>query len=435
VLAVLGLLTVVLVLGLILTRVTTPLVALILVPVAAAVVAGAAAELGTLVTSGITQTAPVAATFIFAILFFGILTDAGMLDPIVDRIVHLAGADPVRIVVGSAVLAAIVHLDGSGAVTFLVTIPAVLPLYERLRMDKRVLACVVAMSAGVMNMLPWGGPTLRAAASLHLPLGELFGPLVPVLAVGMAAVMAIAFWLGRGESKRLARIGAVLDRPVGPTTRTLTDGERGLRRPRMLWLNLALTATVLVVMIASLAPPAVVFMLGTVVALTINYPKASEQRARIDAHATSALMMAAILLAAGAFTGIMRGTGMLTAMATAAVDVVPAGMATHIPFALGLLSMPLSLMFDPDSFYLGVLPVVAEVAGTLGVPAMQVGQAALMGQMTTGFPVSPLTPATFLLVGLTGVDLAEHQRFTVKYLFLLSVVMTMTAVLLGLFPL
>ena len=154
------------------------------------------------------------------------------------------------------------------------------------------------------------------------------------------------------------------------------------------------------------------FMLGTAVALLINYPSSDLQRERVDAHAKAALMMAAILLAAGAFTGIMKGSGMLAAMANSAVHAVPASMARHLPFMLGLVSMPLSLLFDPDSFYLGALPVVAEVGRTLGVPPIQIGQAALLGQMTTGFPVSPLTPATFLVVGLTGIELGEHQRFT-----------------------
>jgi CitMHS family citrate-Mg2+:H+ or citrate-Ca2+:H+ symporter len=176
-------------------------------------------------------------------------------------------------------------------------------------------------------------------------------------------------------------------------------------------------------------------MVGTCVALLINYPNVDMQRRRIDAHAKAALLMASILIAAGVFTGVMQGTGMLKAMAQAGVGFVPADAARFIPIALGIISMPLSLLFDPDSFYFGVLPVVAEVGAQLGVQKVQVAQAALLGQMTTGFPVSPLTPATFLVVGLSGIDLADHQKFTIPFLFGASVVMTIACVLFGLFPL
>ena len=430
-LALLGFATVIALLALIMSGRVSPLVALIVAPTIAALAGGFGLATGSFILTGLQQTASVAAMFVFAILYFGVMTDAGMLDPVVDRILTAVGLHPVRIVMGSALLALLVHLDGSGAVTFLVTIPAMLPLFDRLRMDRRVLACVVSMAAGV-NFLPWTGPVLRASTALHIPPAELFRPLIPVQLVGLLVVFGVAYWLGRREERR------VRDLPPGEQAsgaQALTPEAKALRRPGRFWINVSLTLLLIGAMIAGIVDPAVAFMIGTAVALLINYPASDLQRARVDAHAKSALMMAAILLAAGAFTGIMKGSGMLGAMATSAVHAVPLAMAGHLPFLLGLVSMPLSLLFDPDSFYLGALPIIAEVGRSLGVPPMQLGQAALLGQMTAGFPVSPLTPATFLIVGLTGVDLGTHQRFTAPWLFLASVVMTLAAVLFGVFPL
>ena len=431
-LATLGLLTVLLVLGLILSRVMTPLVALIVVPVATALVGGFGLGIGPFVVTGLQQTASVAAMFVFAILYFGIITDAGVLDPIVDGILRFVGTKPTRIVVGSALLALLVHLDGSGAVTFLVTIPAMLPLYDRLGMDRRILACVTSLAAGV-NFLPWTGPMLRASTALHIPTSELFRPLAPVQAVGLVFTFTVAYLLGRREERRLAGVGS--HEAVLIPARTISEADRQLRRPHRFWPNVLLTLILVAVMVSGIVDPSLMFMLGTACVLMLNYPQAELQRARIDAHAKAAIMMGAILLAAGAFTGIMKGTGMLMAMASAAVSVIPPALASHIPVVLGIVSMPLSLIFDPDSFYLGALPVVATAAGSLGVPPIQVGQAALLGQMTTGFPVSPLTPATFLLVGLCGIEFGEHQRYTAKYLFAASLVMTAAAIAFGVFPL
>lgn len=435
-LALLGTTTVLVLLAVIMLNLCSPLVALIAVPIAAALVGGFGLATGKFIVTGITSIAPVAGMFVFAILYFGIMTDAGMLDPIIGRILKTVGAKPTRIVMGSALLALLIHLDGSGAVCFLIAIPAMLPLYEKLGMDRRVLACVVSLAAGV-NFLPWTGPTIRAAAVLHLPATEIFRPLVPIQAIGLIFVFASAWWLGRREERRLGLAGGgPASIGLGPSFVAVprSPEQERLQRPKLFWLNLVLTIAIMAVMIWGIVDPVAMFMIGTVLALMINYPDVAEQRARIDAHARAALMMAGILLAAGAFTGIMTGSGMLKAMATAAVGYVPASMASHIPVLLGFASMPLSLLFDPDSYYFGVMPVIGEVVKGLGGDPIHVAQASLLGQMTTGFPVSPLTPATFLVVGLAGIELGDHQRFSIPWLFAATVVMTLASLLLGILP-
>lgn len=429
--ALLGLITIVVLLGAIISKKMSPLIALIFVPVVAALAGGFGLATSKFIISGIQNIAPVATMFIFAILFFGVMGDAGLFDPIIDRILRTVGAKPTRILMGTALLALLIHLDGSGAVCFLITIPAMLPVYERLKMDKRLLCLMVAMAAGI-NYLPWTGPTLRASAALHVPVTDIFTPLVIPQLVGLVYMFAVAYLLGKREEKRLGFTTAELGDIV--LTREIKEEEKALRRPKLFWINAVLALVVMGTMVSGKVDPAPMFMIGTVLALLLNYPDVAAQKARVDAHAKAALMMASILLAAGVFTGIMKGTGMIAAMAKVAVSFVPPALAQHIPFAMGIVSMPLSLVFDPDSFYLGVIPVVAEVGKMLGVQPIAVAQAALMGQMTTGFPVSPLTPATFLIVGLTGVELGEHQKFSIPFLWGASIIMTITCALIGVFP-
>src|SRR4051812_6743963 len=256
--ALLGLITVLVLLVVLISRVMSPLVALVIVPVTAALLAGFGLGTAKFMVAGLQQTASVAAMFVFAILYFGIMTDAGLLDPIVDRILHAVGTNPTRIVVGSALLALLVHLDGSGAVTFLITIPAMLPVYERLGMDRRVLACVASLAAGV-NFLPWTGPTIRASAALHVPVTQIFNPLIPVQIVGLLYVFAAAYWLGRREEKRLGLSGG--SHVVGEVAqRWFSEDEQGLRRPGNFWPNLVLTVLLMTVMVGGWVEPVVVFM-------------------------------------------------------------------------------------------------------------------------------------------------------------------------------
>lgn len=428
-----GVVIIILLLGLILSKKVSALSALTCVPIIIALLAGFGLDTFGFAVKGIQNIAPVAAMFIFAIIFFGVLTDAGMFDPIINRILRMVRNDPARITVGAALLAMIVHLDGSGAVTFLITIPAILPLVEKLEMDKRVLAAVVALGAGTMNMVPWGGPTIRAATALGVEVTDLYRPIMIPQMAGLLFVLLVAYYLGKKEQRRLGIKTA--GEPGKTHIRELTKEEKELRRPRLFWFNLLLTLGTIGTLISGVIPPVIAFMIGTILALMVNYPRLKEQRERVDAHSKAAILMASILLAAGVFTGIMKESGMISAMANGAAELIPQRLGQHVPVILSVISMPLSFFLDPDSYYFGFLPVMAAAGSGLGVDPLSLAHASLMGQMTTGFPLSPLTPATFLLIGLTKIDLADHQRFTFIYAFLTTIVMVIVSIIIGIFPL
>lgn len=424
-LAWLGLLTILLLLFLVMSKKVAAVVALILVPIVTALLAGFTFEITEFITDGLQSIATTGVMFIFAILFFGILTDAGTFKPIIKKLLQFAGNDPARVAVATALLAMLVHLDGSGAVTFLVTVPALLPLYDQLNMKRTTLATIAALAAGTMNILPWGGPTIRAASALDISVTTLFNPILFPVVMGLISVLVIAFILGKRERKN------VPNEMVNKITETTTDHTSDLDRPKLFYVNILLIIIAVATLISGIAPPHIIFMVAFAVAITINYPNPKQQGDRINAHAKAALLMASILFAAGCFIGILQGSGMIEAMAQGMVSHIPESVGSHLAVITGLISMPASLLFDPDSFYFGILPLISTTASHFGVASVEVGRAAIMGQMTTGFPVSPLTGSTYLLIGLTGVELGEHQRKTIPLAFLVTMIILTLSVLIG----
>jgi CitMHS family citrate-Mg2+:H+ or citrate-Ca2+:H+ symporter len=459
---------------LIMMKKMSPIAALVLIPALFCVFVGKGAKLGDYVIEGVTSLAPTAAMLMFAIVYFGVMIDVGLFDPIVRGILKFAKADPMRIVVGTAILAAIVSLDGDGSTTFMITVSAMYPLYKRLKMSLVVMTGVAAMANGVMNTLPWGGPTARAATALKLDASDIFVPMIPALAVGLLGVFVLSYVLGMRERKRLGTLtlGDVLVKePVeeketeavlvgagsgGSGTGKAavatggsgsgTDAEEGdedgdkerfqvldphrpTLRPKLYWFNALLTVTLLTSMIMEWLPIPVLFLLGAALALTVNFPHIPDQKARLAAHADNVLNVSGMVFAAAVFTGVLQGTGMVDHMARWMVDVIPEGMGPHMALVTGILSLPLTYFMSNDGFYFGVLPVLAEAGAAHGVSPLEMARASLVGQPL--HMSSPLVPAVYVLVGMAKVEFGDHTRFVVKWAALTCLLILGAGILFG----
>lgn len=420
--------------ALIMTKRMSVLTALALVPIVFGVIAGFGPKLGPMMLDGIKALAPTGVMLTFAILYFGIMIDAGLFDPVVKLVVRLVHGDPVKIVVGTAALALFVSLDGDGSTTYLITTTAMLPLYMRLKMDRLVLASVIMQAGGVMNILPWGGPTARAAAALKLDMGQVFPPLVISMIVGAAWVLFVAWLLGRRERKRL---GILSESGLGDIHASMAESGNGedasIRRPKLVWINMLLTVALLVALIAGLLPLPVLFLVAFALALVINYPSLEEQKARIAANAGNALAVVSVIFAAGIFTGILSGTKMVDAIAGSVVAMVPPALGPYLAVITGILSMPFTFFLSNDAFYFGVLPILTEAASHYGISAAEMARASLVGQPV--HLLSPLVPSTYLLVGLAKVEFGDHQKFTLKWTVATSLMLLLVNLLIGVIPL
>ncbi|MET0551133.1 MAG: CitMHS family transporter [Xanthomonas sp.] len=424
---------------LIMSKRLSPLVALIIVPIVFALAGGFGTGINEMMLEGIKKIAPTGVMLMFAILYFGVMIDAGLFDPLVRRILRLVKGDPMKIVVGTAVLALLISLDGDGSTTYMITVSAMLPLYRRLGMNALNMTCVTILAGGVMNLTPWGGPTARAATALHVDPADVFVPLVPAMALAIAGILVLAWYLGMKERRRLGVVtlpgdawmdGSVAD--DGEALPTVEDAE-DIKRPRLLWVNLVLTLALMAALVIGVLPMPVLFMIGFALALLINYPNLAEQRRRLVNHAGNVLSVVSLIFAAGVFTGILSNTGMVEAMSRSFLAVIPDAWGPYLAVITALASMPFTFFMSNDAFYFGVLPILSEAASHYGITSVEMARASLAGQPV--HLLSPLVPSTYLLVGLAKVDFADHQRFTLKWAVLVSLVLMGGGLLFGLFPL
>ncbi len=412
---------------LIMTKRVSVMTALVLVPLVFGLLAGFDIKsLGDMMLTGIKQVAPTGILLMFAVLYFATMLDAGLFDPVIAFIIKSVKGDPLKVIVGTAILTMIVHLDGDGTATFMIVLSAFLPIYKQLKINRLMLSGIVALSVGPLHLVPWSGTSARAISTLKSDAVHIFNPNIPAIIGGILWVLFVAYLFGKKERTRLGVIDFQYNHKDN-----LTEEQHLLRRPKILYFNALMTVLLIIALVKGWVPAPVLFIVASMVALIINYPKLPEQQKILRGHGNNIFMVSSMIFAAGIFSGVLTGTKMIDAMAGSFVALIPQQHANLLPTLTALTSLPASMLFTPDAYYFGVVPILSQTATQFGIDPLEIGRAALLGQMTVGFPISPLTASTFLLVGLSEVDLGEHQRFIFKWAWGTTIVMTIVALLTG----
>ncbi|HCX96340.1 MAG TPA: citrate:H+ symporter [Spirochaetaceae bacterium] len=413
-----------------------PAVVFIVVPIVAALAIGSTpAEISGYIGKGLNSVVPVATMFIFAVLFFGIMSDAGVFRKIVGKLTKTAGSNVLIVMIVTVVVTIIGHLDGSGATTYLIAIPPLLAIYQKLKIRPVVLMGIVSLTMGVMNSVPWGGPVGRLAAILEVPLNDIWKYCIPAQLFGLALCAILAVYLGRKEMKLNAVTGELTADQMGTQNSEdiLTAEEKALLRPNRFWLNILLILAVVLTMMLTKVQPYAVFMVGLCISLAINYPSVQEQTKRIEAHASTAFSMAFILLASAVFLGIMTNSPMMDATTKSFLAVLPKSLAPHMHIVFAFITNPLSMIFNPYASMYGVVPVISNIVSAFGIPAAAVGAAYQIALAPLIF-ILPITPAMYLGLGLAGVELRDHIKFTYKWSLLISTASLLFVILIGVMP-
>lgn len=430
-LAFLGFAMIVVFMALIMAKKLSPFTSLILVPIAFGLLAGYGWDTLKYAMDGIKSVASTFSMMTFAILYFGVMLTAGMFDPMVDKVVAWCKGDPLKVLVGTAVLAAFVSLDGDGTTTVMICCTAMIPIYNRLKIKKIYLANLIILQNCIMNLIPWGGPTARVMSVMNLDAGELLAPLVPGMALSAVYVIGVSYYLGLKERKRLG----IMDISNSVNTVELSDEEREWKRPKMILFNLLLTVAIITSLIMGLASSAILFGVGTAIALVVNYPVQKTQRKVISSLAPDMISVVMMVLGAGVLMGVLNGpedAGMSNAIAQFLVSVIPESLGRYFAVIIAVISAPGTYLLNNDAFYYGVLPPLATTAQAYGFTDLQIGFAALMGQAFHF--LSPLVPFIYLLMDLTEISLAEYQGYIFKWCIGIFVIFMGAGLLLGYLP-
>ena len=424
-----GVIMLVVFMALILTKKVSPFTALVVVPIVFGFIAGFGTETFRHAMMGILDVGSTVAMLVFAILYFGIMLCTGLFDPLAGVVLRFMKGDPFRVILGTAIMSALVSLDGDGTTTVMICCDALLPVYNKLKINRVWLAVFVIAPNGIINLLPWGGPTARMLAVINLDSGALLANLIPLMLVGLAATLVIAGFIGISERKRLGIVN--LDFQAAQAELSAEDEE--MRRPKMIWFNLILTLLCMVAIIAFGIPGPLVFAIGSCIALVANYHNLKMERRVIEYNAQGIINVVVMILGAGVLMGVLNKSGMAKEIATALIAVIPESWGSFFTFIIAVISGPGTWILNNDAFYFGVLPVLAKTASAYGFTDMQIGIASLLGQNLRGF--SPVIPSLYFLTSYVKVEFSEYQKKMIPVALICFAVYLLLGLIMGVYTL
>ena len=447
-------------LGLIMTKKMQPFTALVLVPlvftligaflgqyaeavaaakeidVAAVTLWDQIAIIGDWTVDGSLKTAKTGIMLLFAIMYFAIMLNAGLFDPVTKFMIKFAKGDPVKVLMATAIVAACVSLNGDGTTTTLICCTAFIPLYKKLNLKMMNLGVLVILMNTIMNLLPWGGPTARVISVLQGQPGindqTILRALLPGMICSIVYMLGVAYYLGLKERKRVG-IQTLSDAELEELFAPASEEEAALKRPENVVINAIMTVALIVMLVAGTFPSLFLFLVGTVLALMINYKKIKDQKARISDNAGDALQVVILVFAAGIFSGLFTNSGMSDALANSMIKLIPPVLGKFWGLITAIVSIPGTFLLSNDAFYYGVLPVFAEAGYTYGFTALELGTASLLGQAF--HLLSPLVAFIYLLLRLTDLDMGEWQKESAKWATGIFVIFVAIAAITGNVPL
>jgi CitMHS family citrate-Mg2+:H+ or citrate-Ca2+:H+ symporter len=429
-LAVLGFTTMIVITVVLLKNKMSTLLAFTVIPVIAAVLAGGdPSTIGDWIKTGIGKTYSITLMMLFSLPYFMLIADVGVFDDIVKAIMKKVKITAPVVCILTVIVACICELDGSITSVFLITVPLMLPLYDKFHIDKKILLFLICVAILIMCNTPWNPKILRAATLVDMDNAatSIFVKLVPIQIFMLVLLIVIAIYAGARQRKEQSGDISISNQEL---IAQFKDTE--LTQHRKLPFNLLFTAFLIFCLVVfSSIPQYYVFAFGLVVALQVNFPNLKQQTKLLKKYASSLFPVAPAVLLSGVVVGVMQESGMLDAMVQALMAIVPSALGPYLYIIIALFSTPLMLLFTNDTWFYALMPLVAAFSAQYGVPTITVVVTLFMN---FGSMISVIAqPQLYIATDLSGITLDEHIKFSFLKLWAINVIVVIFGVLTGVF--
>ena len=389
-------------------KIATPIV-MMCIPIVFALIAGyGLTDIASMVATQFNGTmSSVGYMILFSLIYFQMLTETGMFDTIIGKILKLVGKrmNVVIIMMLTTLIALIVGLTTNVVAVYLITFPIVLPLFKRFKMDHVAMIILAQTALCVFSFLPWNYNLALGVAATGCDLNELANAALPWSMCLIPVIILQWVYFALVHKKKNGSLALPAD---ALEIERAEAKENPLARPKMFWVNLLIFVAVILCLTLTKLPSWFIFAIAAFITTIVNYNK---NWGEVWGKAANPILnILTMLLAVSAYIAVFNytpegGVSMSTTLAEWLVSVVPGG-AIQFTTVIFIAILVLLVRVVPYQLAVAMYPMLVGIGATFGIPAAVV-IAPLATYIGMGTGVSPMTAATYVSTALAEVDIKE----------------------------
>lgn len=373
---------------------------------------------------------------LFGLVYFTMLTETGMFEIIINKMIGLLGKrmNVVVVMIITSIISCIAYLTASMSTAYLIVFPIMIQMYKKYKMSGEVAFIVCQTAVSAMCWLPWGIGVVNSAMMAGVSPEELASASVPWGLCFIPAIILQWIYFAFDHKKKHGTLGLPQNTVDTAEADAVEKAANPNARPQLFWFNLAVFVCVVAALAYFKMPSYIVFIAGSIITALVNYPKdfgAIWNKAG-GTFFNVLVMLLAICFYLAAFNAAPADgsqPSMVNALANAMTDILPEFLMKYMFVIFLILVVPI-VHFIPYQVYNTMYPLFISVGASFGFGSMAI-IAPFVCNLGLATSVTPMNSATYIGCTLCEVDVDHFCNWGGVVMFITNLIVLATALLTG----
>ena len=373
----------------------------------------------------------------FGLIYFATLTETGMFDIIINKMIGLLGEkmNVVVIMIMTSILSCIAYLTANMSTVYLIVFPVMISLYRKYDIDRNVAFIVCQTAVSAMCWLPWGIGVVNSAMMAGVSPEELAVASIPW---GVCFIPAIIIQWAYFAFRHKAQHGTLglpkvaVDTKGSEKAAAMAQKQEDLSRPQFFWINLLVFLAAVTALAYFKVPSYIVFIIAAIITAMINYPKDFGKiwNKSGTMFFNVLIMLLGICFYLAAFNAkTPEGVSMVDSLSKAMTGIFPEYLSKYMFLIFLILVVPI-IHFIPYQVYNTMYPLFISIGAGFGMSSMAI-IAPFVCNLGLATSVTPMNSATYVGCTLCDIEVDHFCNWGGVIMFFTNLIVIACAIVSG----